>query len=355
MKYSFLFSYILVLSYIYSSYLGKNQNGIDIFKIDLDLPPEDRFVTVAKYFKTDVIKVFKKYFPFPLSYLVKLIGNLFWNLKPENYLEMEGLGKEFEIDPKILLASQYIYDLSAFCTSVVSYDKNNTIIHGRNLDFLFAPEMRNITYQAHFYKNNSEIFRAIMFAPLNTVFTAWKNNAFSISLNERKPSYRKNPLILIDNIIRIFKGEISVGNLIRQTFEMCDDYNCAFEKLKSTKQIAASYYTIAGINKYEGAIISKSASGPDHIEFLDENKWYIVQTNDDHWKGICNIRCSYVKDSLEYIGHDDFVSEDLFEILKKWPSNNVHSIYYSLMIPAKETFQSCLLDGDKPAPNVDDF
>jgi hypothetical protein len=334
-----------------SQHLGKNSNGLDLFKIDLDLPPEKRFVEVGKYFKSGIQLTLKYYFPFPLQYLVKLIGKIFWKLKPENYLEAIGLSEAVEIDPNIILAIQYIYDLSAFCTSVITKDKNGTIIHARNLDFLYASQMRNITYEGHFYKNNKTIFTAVMFAPLNTVMTGFKNNAFSISLNERKPSYRKSPLSLLSNVARIIKGYVTAGTLIRDTLETCDDFTCAFEKLRDTKQISAAYYAVAGVNENEGAVISKGAEGPDHIDKLGENQWYIVQTNDDHWKGICNIRCSYVKDSLDYIGREDLKAQDLLDILKKWPSNNIHSIYSTLFIPSKATFVSYLLDGDKPAPN----
>lgn len=60
-----------------------------------------------------------------------------------------GLG----IDPKMLLLTQYAYEFSAFCTSVLAYDSNGTIIHGRNLDFAFAPAMRNVTYEAVFQRD----------------------------------------------------------------------------------------------------------------------------------------------------------------------------------------------------------
>lgn len=126
---------ILVINLHQSQHIGKNQNGLDIFKIDLDLPAEKRFVDIGKHFKSGVQDVFKEYFPFPLPYIVKILGKIFWKLKPENYLEAIGLGEAVEIDPNIILASQYIYDLSAFCTSVITQDKNGNIFHARNLDF----------------------------------------------------------------------------------------------------------------------------------------------------------------------------------------------------------------------------
>lgn len=44
-----------------------------------------------------------------------------------------------------------------------------------------------------------------MFAGFNGVFTAHKEG-FSVSLNERKPSWRKNPFDFLTNIFDILKG-----------------------------------------------------------------------------------------------------------------------------------------------------
>jgi len=54
------------------------------------------------------------------------------------------------VETNALLVAQYINELSAFCTSVIAYDANGTVIHGRNMDFLFEATMRNITYQGEF-------------------------------------------------------------------------------------------------------------------------------------------------------------------------------------------------------------
>lgn len=82
---------------------------------------------------------------------------------------------------------------------------NGTIIHSRNLDFAFAPTMREITYEAVFLKEGKELYRAMMFAGINGVMTGHRAG-FSISLNERKPSWRSNPWDLLLNIANIFLG-----------------------------------------------------------------------------------------------------------------------------------------------------
>jgi len=110
--------------------------------------------------------------------------------------------------------------------------------------------------------------------------------------------------------------------VIRDTFQSCNTYDCAFNKLSTTPQIAPSYYAIAGTQKNEGAIITRDRFGAAHIDLLTKDNWYVAQTNDDHWTGICTIRCQYVRDSMNAIGRDNIKPEDLRQILLQWPSNN---------------------------------
>ncbi len=181
-------------------YLGKNSFGLDIFEIDLDSPPEVRFAQVAGVYKEHVQATFTQYIgiiPSYLQFLIKPAANLIWVMHSQDYYkEVTGMSTAIGIDAHTLMLFQYVYDLSAFCTSVIAYDNQGTLIHSRNLDFLFSPPMRNITYEAKFVKadehgNKVEAYRAIMFAGLNGIFTGHKAG-FSISLNERKPTYRKN-------------------------------------------------------------------------------------------------------------------------------------------------------------------
>lgn len=83
---------------------------------------------------------------------------------------------------------------------------------------------------------------------------------------------------------------------------------------------------------------------------LSREQWYIAQTNDDHWTGVCTLRCTYVHESLDNMGREGFNGEALVNVLTQWPSNNEHSIYNVLMINERAFFDSQLIANDKPAP-----
>ena len=253
------------------------------------------------------------------------------------------------VETNALLVAQYINELSAFCTSVIAYDANGTVIHGRNMDFLFEATMRNITYQGEFQRNGKYLYTAVMYAGLNGVTTGWREG-FSISINNRRPSNRTSPIDLMENISLIFGGFKQNLKIIRDTLEACETYDCAYKMLTSEYQIAPSYYALAGNSTYQGAIITRDRLGPAHIDSLSKDNWYVSQTNDDHWTGICTIRCSYVKDSLNQIGRENITAEKLRNILLQWPSNNQHSIYNTLIVPGQSFFEVQTISNDQPAP-----
>ena len=333
-------------------FLGKNKHGVKMYSIDLDLPAELRFKDVANDFKDqakNVIDMYINQIPYLLQIVLQEVAGYFWWVQPEYYQEISGMAPALGFDPKSLLMVQYVYEFTAFCTSVVATDANGKIIHSRNLDFAFADAMRNISYEAVYTRDDKELFRSVMFAGMTGVFTGHREG-FSISLNERKPSWRTNPWDFLQNLGDIFLGFPQIGHVIRDTLTECSDYACAFNRLATTRQIAPSYYTVSGLHGYEGAVISRDRYGVAHIDMLSENNWFVSQTNDDHWTGVCTIRCSYVRDTMNSIGQANINGEAMVNMLKEWPSNNEHSIYNTLMINSEQIFETQLIANDKPAP-----
>ena len=116
-----------------------------------------------------------------------------------------------------------------------------------------------------------------MFAGLNGVMTAEKPNGFSISLNSRNPSYRTDLLVLALNLGAYLTSAPQVTRMIRETFESCSDYACAFPRIRDTKVMAYAYLTIAGSQPYQGAIIARDRFGAAHVEELssDGTVWFL--------------------------------------------------------------------------------
>jgi len=47
------------------------------------------------------------------------------------------------------------------------------------------------------------------------------------------------------------------------------------------------YIIMAGTEPNQGIVISKGEDGIVNLRQLDENNWYLIQTNDDHFSDVC--------------------------------------------------------------------
>jgi len=171
----------------------------------------------------------------------------------------------------------------------VARGPDGTIFHGRNLDFSFSDSMRNITYVGNYYKDGKHIFDAIMFAGDIGIYTGFKEGVFSVSENDREIIHTLESLLL--NVAMIFEGYDEISWITRQALIKCETFECAVNHLSSASIIAPGYLTVAGTGRYDGAVISRDRNGAAHIEMLSEERWALVQTNDDHFAGICQTRC----------------------------------------------------------------
>ena len=125
-----------------------------IFTINLDLEPEERWLNVTKkyaQYSLEIAAGLRKKIPgfaFPLAERLALcITKHFPEPYPE---EMKGVSKALNISLAETILLNILYDLSAFCTSIVAQDKEGNIFHGRNLDYDFSEILRNISVISNF-------------------------------------------------------------------------------------------------------------------------------------------------------------------------------------------------------------
>ncbi len=98
----------------------------------------------------------------------------------------------------------FLYELDAYCTSIVGKMSNGTLFLSRNLDFYFPEVTRKVLYIAKFYIGSTFLFEAPMFAGTIGIFTAMKPKAFAISVNER--TSKISSFDFFQNIGMLFSG-----------------------------------------------------------------------------------------------------------------------------------------------------
>lgn len=189
----------------------------------------------------------------------------------------------------------------------------------------------------------------MMFGGNVGVYTGMKPHAFSISENERTVAKYGNSTVgkiwsFASNMNMAFMGYNEISWIIRESFEKCDDWNCAYEMLSGTPIVADGYITIAGVKTEENAIIARDHWGSAHTYHMTGDQWYLVQTNSDHWKGICPIRCQTAKAALDSVGRNNIDLNSLrHKVLYKEPVENDTTIYNSLMCPATGTVDDVVI------------
>ena len=65
-----------------AQHLGKSPEGLEMFKIDLNLEPEDRFVEPTLYFKEPALELFKLYkdvISNAIAYMFKALDMVTWS------------------------------------------------------------------------------------------------------------------------------------------------------------------------------------------------------------------------------------------------------------------------------------
>ena len=278
------------------------------FTIDLDKAPIERFAEPSRAMADTIVEIMAAYLqmiPAPVVslYESKLV-KLFWYFNNnEKYNEIlgivQGVNRPSVTLGKALLINS-LYELESWCTSVIVRMNNGTIIHSRNLDFDLAKQMQKVTYNARFVHGDKHSFDATMFGGVVGTYTGMKPGAFSVSENQRE--FNKGEMGLVENLVMIFTGYNEISWEIRNVLDECDSWTCAHKRLSSDSINALGYIILAGIEKNEGVIISRNRFGAAHQDFLNDTRWYLVQTNSDHWKlgHPCNTsRCGAARKHIE--------------------------------------------------------
>merc|ERR1712000_747650 len=109
---------------------------------------------------------------------------------------------------------------------------------------------------------------------------------------------------------------------MRDSLTNNNDYAESLNYLSKTGIICGGYITICGINKYEAAVITRDSHTYDVFKLVDKIRWFIVQTNWDHWQipeVVIDDRRSGGMYHMELIGINKMSKDNLFNVMIKSP------------------------------------
>ena len=148
------FSISLLICLFSHGYAWNDPIQADRHTINLDLPPEERWVQVLKGYAQYVpqaMAALKVKIPPTVFPLAEKLASVIDQHIPAPYPgEMRGVAKAWNISVADVILINLVYDLTAYCTSIVAEDSKGNIIHGRNLDYQFAEMFRHVTFMVDF-------------------------------------------------------------------------------------------------------------------------------------------------------------------------------------------------------------
>ncbi|XP_023658950.1 N-acylethanolamine-hydrolyzing acid amidase-like [Paramormyrops kingsleyae] len=308
-----------------------------IVNISLDEPPKERWAPLMK-----VIDV--SYFRNILPQIIAQVGNPKWvhqAIKPvvetlEDYIpqhyagEIQGLASLSGIDITDIILANFVYEITAFCTSIVAQDTNGRIYHGRNMDFAFVEILRNLTVDIIFIRDGKVAYRGTSFAGYVGLWTGQSANKFTISGNQRDDGFS------LENVtLAIILKNTPASWLIRETLEEAASYQDALERLSKVPIITPVYYIVGGVQPGEGAVVTRNSSGAADVWELDppHGQWFRVETNYDHWNPPPHgddRRTPTIK-ALNDTGQKNINLDSLFKVLSANATCNRGTIYTTVM------------------------
>ena len=147
----------------------------------------------------------------------------------------------------------------------------------------------------------------------------------------------------LENIGYMASGFYLTADVLRDTFEKCNNFTCALSKLQNDIISAPVYYILAGTKDYEGVVISRDQTGPvmGGVQSLNDTTWYLVQTNEDHFKGDCSQRCMAANENFKKLGQENANVTTVFDNVINVPPNiNSLSVFTAVMMPSAGLFQA---------------
>lgn len=329
-----IFLLVALVSTVQSKY-----TEIDTFIVDLDKPAETRWNEVLLAKSAEIHKTVA-FIDSQVNSLVKkniaalvLKGKIF---SEEILNEIKGGSKLLNIDFNTLLLGNFINEFYAACSSILIRQTDGSVILGRNLDYFLRDNIRDLVVQIEFFKGGKLLYKAVTFASYFGVLTGMRPDAFAMSLNQRDLF----DMHWIWEATGILSGSQATAFAMRHALESFSHYDDALEYLKSVPIISGEYICLAGL--VEGAIITRNRKYVADLLELDEEKWFIVQTNYDHWlpQPEKDDRYHPAIKRIEEIGQEHMNEQALFEVLSSNPTNNDKTLYSTIMNPTTSSWRT---------------
>nr|XP_046165519.1 acid ceramidase-like [Oncorhynchus gorbuscha] len=342
------------------------------YTIDLDLPPSERWKLIITDKKAELVNMIQAIKDLanafvPSGKLIDLVDKdlpLIVNTLPYPFNEeIKGVATASGVPLGEVVLYNIFYEIFTVCTSLVAEDSNGNLIHGRNMDFglfmgwdmknrswLITEKLKPLVVNIDFQRGNKTVFKSTNFAGYVGMLTGIKPHAFTLTMNERF-SLDGGYIGIVEWILGNRDG-MWMSFLTRSVLENATSYEEAKHLLAQTKLLAPAYFILGGNQTGQGCVITRSrVLSLDIWEIeLKLGRWYVLETNYDHWKEplfLDNRRTPAMK-CMNQTTQANISLKTVYDMLSTKPVLNKLTTYTTLMEVNKGKLESYIRDCPNP-------
>jgi len=293
------------------------------YTIDLDKPPEERFLAIVPQFNATLWGFYRKYFEHDavLRDVLYAISLKRGDEPDEMQRELKSMADASRLPLRWVMALQMLYELQTIlpplgngtgfrnvedlaasmppgwealarlpwrgpgCTGIIAQGVDGVVIHARNLDFSPVSVMKDIIYTGIFTRGGKEVFRSQMAAGYSPIITAMRGgpDGYALERNTRFTDYAGGAREMFGHLL---SGRPLNGWTLRQILTTEPTYGAAVAAIAAAPFVSTEYSIVSGVRK--GTILAKS---PDHVAHtqtlgrpnFEQRSDYIIMTNFDFY------------------------------------------------------------------------
>jgi len=318
--------------------------------LNLDLEPEQRWKEIVGTKKAelqDLLEAIKQLVPEKIMNLITIGMDKIEQWLPPTYAgEIKGVAEAAGLPLGEAVLYNVFYEIFTACTSIVGHDTQGKLYHARNLDFglmlgwddktntwLVSEKLRKLMLVVDYQKGGKTVFKALHFVGYVGVLTAVKQNAFTLTMNERF-ALDGGFMGIIEWLLGVSNGQW-MGFLTRDVMLNATSFSEAKALLTNTELLAPAYFILGGLHAGEEAVITRARKKADDVWTTNLNKkeWYLLETNYDHWKDVFVLddRRTPGNNCMRNMTQERMSFKGLFNVLSTRSSLNKLTTYTALM------------------------
>mmetsp|Transcript_11988 Transcript_11988/g.38146 ORF Transcript_11988/g.38146 Transcript_11988/m.38146 type:complete len:423 (-) Transcript_11988:148-1416(-) len=344
----------------------------DRVTVDLDLPPEERWVAVGEQYRNQsslIVEYFEQYLP---ASVISLLVELFEPIDEypgfgDYGLEMRGYATGLNLSLGYVVMANLAYQLEeigvgcanwnttgptgqcetyartksdprGFCTSVVADDAENRIYHARNLDWNLGDDLRAAIFTVDFTRNGSLFYSGTTVLSFVGILNGMRPGMYSYSFDARCQGGH----LLVNLAEALATGAATPSQHARAVFESEPaDFDAFVDAFSEGQLIDDAYYILGGLSDQEGAVVTRARNRAVDVWPLNESVWYRLETNYDHWETppTADDRRTPGVAHMDNLTQAGVTTENLFtQLLWLWPTFNDHTDISCVMAPWNSTY-----------------